>query len=341
MEKKILYFFFIVIVILSMYYFDYNSNNIQYMMKMGDDGRPIEVIYDEKTVSENFAFGIYNSQNLTDGMQRSQYLNPGSNFSGWLRITNAMYDSNQYMVFALVDYKQQRFFFNNQTDKLHLVNLSKFEDNLYYFQINNISEGFHDVAIILVLTPYEHSLNEDYRFSTDMGRMGDRRLNLFVGDVNDTNDTRIGYVECDVSCQSSYVLNGLLVNKEPCSPKAWLSDDVVAGDELDYFVNVGNDDEPLRTFALMAFLDYKQIPFNLNSDELTIFGKLRHGEKISYHANLTLPDEEGVHELMIVWILDPYEKMETSPGVRAKINTRVEPSIRIGLNVSLPMTAVS
>ena len=336
MKKYFFYFvFFIFIVILSMYYLDSNSNYIQYMMKMGDDSRPIEVIYDEKTVSENFGFGIYNSPNLTDGMQRSQYLNPGSNFSGWLSIANAMYDSNQYMVFALLDYKQQRFFFNNQTDKLHLVNLSKFEEKFYYFQINNISEGFHDIAIILVLTSYEHSLNKDYRYSTDMGRMGDRRLNLFVGDVNDTNDTRIRYTECDVSCQSSYVLNGLLVNKEPCSPKAWFFDDVVAGDELDYFVNVGNDDETLRTFALMVFLDYKQIPLNLNSDEkLTIFGKLRQGEKISYHANLTLPDEEGVHELMIVWILDPYEKMETSPGVRAKINTRVEPSIRIGLNVS-------
>ncbi len=324
MKKYFIFFFFIFIVIVSVYFL--NSNSIQYKMEMKNNSIG-EVTYDEKTVGENFGVGIYNSPNLTDGMELSQFLDPQSNFSGWLRITNAMYESNQYMVFALLDYKQQTFLFNNQTAKLHLLNLDRFEDNFYYFQINNISKGFHDLVIIVVLNPYEHSLSKEYRYSTDMAKMGDKRLNLFVGGVN---DVQIEDTFNSIPCPSSYVLNGLLVNKKACSPNAWFSEKIKE-EEINYFINVGNDDEILRSFALMAFLDYEQIPLNLNYKELTVFGKLKQGKKKAFFANLTLPKEGGVHELMVIWALDPYKKLETSPGVRAKIDARVEPSIRIGL----------
>lgn len=325
MKKHFLFLFFIFSIILSAYVL--NSNFIQYKMKM-ENNSPNVVAYNEKVVGENFGVGIYKSPNLTDGMQLSQFLNYGSNFSGWLRITNAMYGSNQYMVFALLDYKQQTFLFNNQTDKLHLVNLSKFEDSFYYFQIDNISKGFHDFAIIVLLNPYEHSLKKEYRYSTDMAKMGDKRFNLFVGGVN---NTPIKDSFDSMPCPSSYVLNGLLANKEACSPNAWFSEEIDGMEKINYFINVGNDEEIIRSFALMAFLDYEQIPLRLNDKELTTFGKLKKGEKRAFSANLTLPNEEGVHELMVIWVLDPYEKLETSPGVRTRIDARVEPSIRIGL----------
>lgn len=325
MKKHFLFLLFILLIIVAAYFL--NSNYIQYEMVM-ENSTPKEFRYDEKTVGENFGVGIYNSPNLTDGMQLSQFLDPQSNFSGWLRITNAMYGNNTYMVFTLLDYKQQTFFFNNQTAKLHLVNLSRFEDNFYYFQINNISKGFHDLVFIVVLNPYEHSLSKEYRYFTDMGKMGDKRLNLFVGGVTDAQiiDTFNG-----TPCPSSYVLNGLLVNKKACSSNSWLSEKIKEKEDLNYFINVGNDDEILRSFALMTFLNYEQIPLNFDDKELTVFGKLKKGEKRSIPANLTIPKEGGIDELMVVWILDPYEKLETSPGVRAEIDARVEPSIRIGL----------
>lgn len=325
MKKHYLFLLFILSIIVTAYFL--NSNYIQYEMGM-ENSTPKEVRYDEKTVSENFGVGIYNSPNLKDGMQLSQFLNPQSNFSGWLRITNAMYGSNTYMVFTMLDYKQQTFLFNNQTAKLHLVNLSRFEDNFYYFQINNISKGFHDLVFIVVLNPYEHSLSEEYRFSTDMAKMGNQRLNLFVGGVIDVQikDTFNG-----TSCPSSYILNGLLVNKEACSSNAWFSEKITEKEGIYYFINVGNDDEILRSFALMTFLDYEQIPLNSDDKELTVFGKLKHGEKRAFLANFTIPKKGGINELMAIWILDPYEKLETSPGVLAEIDARVEPSIRIGL----------
>jgi hypothetical protein len=82
MKKHFLFLFFIFTIILSAYFL--NSNFIQYKMKM-ENNSPNEVAYNEKAVGENFGVGIYNSPNLTDGMQFSQFLNHGSNFSGWLR----------------------------------------------------------------------------------------------------------------------------------------------------------------------------------------------------------------------------------------------------------------
>jgi hypothetical protein len=68
MKKHFLFLFFIFTIILSAYFL--NSNFIQYKMKM-ENNSPNEVAYNEKAVGENFGVGIYNSPNLTDGMQFS------------------------------------------------------------------------------------------------------------------------------------------------------------------------------------------------------------------------------------------------------------------------------
>lgn len=89
-----------------------------------------------------------------------------------------------------------------------------------------------------------------------------------------------------------------------------------------------------RTFTVVQFLNYEQIPLNHDETEFVYLGQLNNSEKGSIPASLTVPEKKGVHELIVVWISDPYGNIETSLGVKnTNLEGRIEPSIRMGLNV--------
>nr|CBH37162.1 hypothetical protein BSM_06390 [uncultured archaeon] len=77
------------------------------------------------------------------------------------------------------------------------------------------------------------------------------------------------------------------------------------------------------------------IPINVNGSELVIFGKFEPDEFVAIPASLIVPEEKGVHELLVLWFPAPYKKLEISPGVKARFEqwpwTKTR---RVGLNVT-------
>ena len=128
---------------------------------------------------------------------------------------------------------------------------------------------------------------------------------------------------------------GAFLTKEPCSRKLWLTEDVEPGELLNYTINTGANEVP-ATFAMMVLLDYKPIPLNVNGSNLVIFGKFEPEEFVAIPASLIVPEEKGVHELLVLWFPVPYKRLETSPGVRVRFEqwpwTRTSTSV--GLNVT-------
>jgi hypothetical protein len=305
----------------------------QWKMEHNESERITE--YDINRVGESFGIGLFDSPIGTkeSGMGYSKFLNPGEDFKGHLFVSNQMYEENDFLIFCLLDYKQVPFKFDEEDKQvLHTIHLEPFEERFYSFDLGKIEKGGHDFEIVAIMKPYEHSLNRTFRFSTDFSYLGSMRKNLFVSDLNlpVINYTNISAI----SCSSEYPLNnGILITKEPCSAKAWLTEEVKPGERLNYTINVAADREYPVSFAIMVLLDYEQVPINVNGSNSVLFGKLDAGEKVSIPASITVPDDEGVHELMVVWFTDPYERLETSPGVRAHIRAGTEPSIRVGLNV--------
>ena len=126
------------------------------------------------------------------------------------------------------------------------------------------------------------------------------------------------------------------LTKEPCSARLWLTEDVEPGELLNYTINIAGADENPATFAMMALLNYEPIPINVNGSELVIFGEFEPGEKVAIPASLIVPEEKGVHELLVLWFPVPYKRLETSPGVRVLIEQWpwTKTSTRVGLNVT-------
>ncbi|WP_214041047.1 hypothetical protein [Methanoculleus sp.] len=69
-----------------------------------------------------------------------------------------------------------------------------------------------------------------------------------------------------------------------------------------------------------------------------LFCSLEAGEKISIPASITVPEEEGVHELMVLWVPAPYQQLEGANRVSRDLGQWpwTEPSIRVGLVARAP-----
>lgn len=333
-RKQIVLIFFIFFI--GMIYYNFFISNLAmkptYVMEIFENHSIKLVEYDDNRVSESFGFGIYHSYNPLIGMNLTQFLKENESFEGYLRITNAMNKGNQYLLFALVDYRAVPFYINGTQNQTHLINLNPMEDSFYFFKIDNLSTGYHDLLLGTFLNPYVHSLDENYRVSTDFAFMGSKRLNIIIGNGSTPFPE---FRNSGIFCESSYALEGLLVNKKTCSSNAWLTENIKKDEKLEYFVNIGNNERRnQRTFAVIQFLDYKQIPIKHNTSEYAYFGYLNKGKKGSIPASLITPNNTGVSELIVVWVSDPYENLEISPGIRnLNLEGRVEPSIRVGLNV--------
>ena len=278
--------------------------------------------------------GMENNKSL------SKFLNPGENLSGYFYVNNRMHDAYDYLIFCLLDYEQVPFTFDNESEQiLYKIHLEPYEEGSYPFELAEIEEGGHDFEIVVIFRPYENSLNRTFRRSTCGGHMGSMRRNIFVGNYSDlpaVNYTNMSAIAC-CSCGPEYrrSAEGIFIAKEPCSTKLWLTEDVEPGGLLNYTINAGAYEVPV-TFAMMALLDYEPIPINVNGSDLVIFGEFEPGVKVAIPASLIVPEEKGVHELLVLWFPVPYNRLETSPGVRVRFKQWhwTKTSTRVGLNVT-------
>jgi hypothetical protein len=331
---NIFFIFFILIVGFVVYYLFFRnpSSNDSWSTIFFPNESVKSVDYDAASVSESYGFGVYQSYAPEVGMNVTRFLQENESLEGYARITNAMYTDNQYLLFMLVDYRTVPFYVEGNKGLTHLLALKPMEDNFYSFKLDNLSKGYHDVILGVFLNPYEHSLGTNYRMSTDFALMGRIRLNVIVSNsyypLPEFNTPRI-------SCEKNYALEGLLVTTDSCSHMGWFSENVSKEQKLNYFINLGNNNDDQRTFALIQFLDYQQIPLHDNSSDYVYYGYLSNGGKASIPASLIAPNATGVHELIAVWVSDPYNNLEISPGViNDRIEGRIEPSIRVGLSVT-------
>jgi len=336
---------FCVMVITSLIFFisciEYSSAP-QYSMTINESDHAVLTSTNGNGVKENFGVGLYNApfHDAANSMHYSKYLEENESFTGYLYLSNQMSEANDFLVFCLFDYTQVPFETEDGYIQVtRILQLKPFEEVFFPFNLGTVSKGAHDFEIFVIMKPNEHSLNETFRRSTDISYLGSRRINVFVG-----NSTLVepSYMHFDPEiyssvCGSEYpVNNGILITKQPCSRTLWFTENVKPDDILDYSINAAADNRYPVSFALVALLDYIQVPVQIVSKESTFFGRLEQGEKVSIPAQVQIPSVEGIHELMVVWMPAPYHKLEEKPGSPIHIPEGIwsTPSTRVGLNVT-------
>lgn len=314
----------------------------QFSMSFNDSGNEKMTTYDQNGTKENFGIGLYNTpiHDANYSMHYSKSLQSNESLDGYLFMSNQMNAKNEFLVFCLLDYNQVPFTNENgSTQVLQVIPLGAHEERFLYFNVGNVSKGVHDFEIFMIMKPNEHSIDENFRRSTDFSLLGSRRINVFV---NDSVFKEPVYADFDPqsytpSCGSQYpVNNGIMITKKPCSTITWFIENITThSGTLDYSINAAADNKYPVSFGLIALLDYKQIPVQDAGKSKAIFGNLARGQKISIPAKVIVPSERGIHELMVIWLPAPYHKLEGTPGKISNITEGIwsTPSMRVALNI--------
>lgn len=124
----------------------------------------------------------------------------------------------------------------------------------------------------------------------------------------------------------------------PQAVAAWLTQHARPGEDIAYFVHLGNDapQAPDVAFAIMVFLDFQQIPLD-GDKQWVAYALLPTGTGTDLPARFAAPAEPGVHELMAVIVYNPYHMLEDPPLGPNRQATEfwdvVESSIRVAIVV--------
>jgi hypothetical protein len=271
------------------------------------------------TYPEGFGARYYSVENSSDLLPVVSYVKDG-NFSGYFNFFNGMYSNSTYLIFALDDYNLTPILFDGDTDYTHVINTTPRSFYNTIFNIPITGEGRHDIVFMIIQNPFDHALDNDSRENT-LFSIASARFNVVFG--NDTKPS-IDYAEAP-TIDAQYNLSGVVVNKEPYSNYRWYKDNVSRNETLNYYINEWNNYKADNlTFAAIQLLDYKQIPI---SNRTTYYGTISKGKVMAISSSIAIPDDDQIHELMVISIDNPYEYNSSIQGFVPKISPRV------GLNI--------
>lgn len=88
------------------------------------------------------------------------------------------------------------------------------------------------------------------------------------------------------------------------SQAPWHEETIQAGAPLDFFAAYSNPETVKNTVALMAFLDFDQVPWD--SERLTYAAAVEAGARADVPAKISAPNAIGEHELVVVAVDNPF-----------------------------------
>lgn len=284
------------------------------------------------------AFGV--RETMESLVWHTYQLSESSEFRGFIHLLNQR-PSEDYFLTCLLDYRQVPCRFDGkQKELIYPISMGDSEERHIPFEMPSVTSGFHDAAVIAFSQVDVHDLSESYRISTDFSYFYAYRLALLTG----KEPWQVPPIEFAITgtqpLSPTIRFNGLLVNREQeGSAKwnhAWTVQRVKPGEAIEYYIHMGNDTGPAQVNAVMAFMDFKQIPLNDNKQWVTYIS-LPAGSRATMSGLFIAPKEPGVHEFMIVWANNPYQKLEEPAWGTERhltpVDTRVEPSIRVAVVV--------
>ncbi|MGI8549453.1 MAG: hypothetical protein ACR2PL_01465 [Dehalococcoidia bacterium] len=285
---------------------------------------------------QGVAFGIKDAQNAP--FWRTYRVSLDAPFHGILQVTNHQ-PAQSFLLTCVLDYQQVPCRYGGQPQVLNRIAMGTNEQRDIPFETPTLSQGWHDFTLLIVPSPDDHSLNPRFRLGTDTVYAA--RSVLLDGGLS-WGPPVITYPDVGQSSPNPALpLDGIFVDQEahPGQLQAWTSQGVSAGETVHYYVHLGNKSRATYTFALLAFLDYQQIPLDGQRGR-AVFGSLAAGAQGVVPGQVMAPAASGVHELMVLWVENPYHALEYPPDGPtrqfSKTPVRVESSLRVALAVATP-----
>jgi hypothetical protein len=252
------------------------------------------------------------------------------NFSGILTVE----PSGDCMLMALVDYRVVPFYYNGSYNTTHYLSGSsgnpKYSDSTYgnytgMFSITNLSEGFHEVLFLGIVSPYNYK-------STPGGSLTSGGSMMFDVVVGNATKPSVFIENRSTTVNAVYASgNGVFstLSKTPFSNLGMYRVTMKPGTVFNYYVNVGHGlvDGEYRntTLAIVQLLDYRQVPLVYGTGNSTYYGYIDRNENCSVYMSFKSPEAVGQHKLINIIVTDLYAGLEFPSGT---MNPGITRSVR-------------
>ena len=233
-------------------------------------------------------------------------------FAPYLILFNNSPNSQVFLVTIMLDYCQTPFELDGKEGLLHEVTVPSHTELEIPLRLNIDTPGTHDLQVIAFKDPYNLTLDPDYR-SNLHGRVLARRTMIIIGATEKNARTLerldIGTpppAEVTFGLHVAFAKTSAPDTLHPSDRQLYV-DQAHRGQVYTFQIWVSNyDKEQAADYAMIPFLNFHQISL---MDKEVLVVHLEEGEEAIIDAEVTLPDERGVHQLQFVWLYDPYESI--------------------------------
>ncbi|HEY0607530.1 MAG TPA: hypothetical protein VGD58_31720 [Herpetosiphonaceae bacterium] len=244
-----------------------------------------------------------------------------TSFNPFLVLLNNTEAPKTILLTTVLDYRQVSFTLDNQDGLLHLVTIPAHSEVNIPLRLTIAEPGRHDLYVVAFEDPFNLSLSIRDRNDT-YGKAFSRRTTVVVGDSDaPTRVLDVADIGAIPSPKGQLSLHIMFVQR-PADSTAIVSppernlvytDTVSLGQPYPLqMVVTANHEAKAGVHAIVPFLNYHQVPVN-GQDVLAL--RLEADEEAVINADIALPDEAGVHQLQMVYLIDPYSDLLTETDV--------------------------
>ncbi|TET52906.1 MAG: hypothetical protein E3J54_05505 [Actinobacteria bacterium] len=338
---KVLFISLITIFLFLVSSSNYQVSSLRRVRTLRSRNRISRSITEKQEIEEAGGLGLklIGSKSMNGNSLGSSFrLSARDRFDGNLFVLNDGKRQNNYLLTLLLDYKQTPVFINNKPKLSQRFSIDSYDAKMIPFKTKQLDKGFKDLTVLVLNKPDDHSLDSTSRVINNT-MVYSLRSNIFVDSSEPPSINFLEKATTDIKDNEQIVPIYLSKSNANISSKKkeWFKEEVKPKQKLRYFIHVANklqNKKPLP-FALVSFLNYKQIPIKVGEQEPVKFCYLNYKEKTTIAADLFVPEKKGVHELIVIMIANPHMKLSDSQERRnlQLEEEEIEHTLRVGLVV--------
>lgn len=200
-------------------------------------------------------------------------------------------------------------------------------DHTFHMRLSDLAAGMHDLVFLIFERPDEHTTNPEFREeSRDLFDF--YRVNLYVGgSASPPSITYTPFSEPDEFAPQGMYLYTISreVLLDPWQTP-WHYEILNPGQEVRYYATLNNPERFPTQFALVAFLNFEQVPFT--PDHMVFYGQVESQKRASVETSLIPPPSPGPYELLVLMVDNPYIDL-----TRQDLSSDINSSDRVLLTV--------
>jgi hypothetical protein len=258
-------------------------------------------------------------------------LSVGEKFTPYLILGSNLDKPMNVLVTVLLDYQQKSFELDGEAGILHKLEISPNVELNLPMNLAIDQTGAHDLIVIAFADPDYHPLDSETRLLQLQPALAGRRAVVVIGDneypFKELLPDMVGKPVPESNSDYLGVALAVLPNGRtdiPPADRQFTVTSVPRNGDFSFQVIAKNEDEEHVEYAMVIFLSFRLV--SLDEDGV-LLASLDPGEETTFDGTVHIPDIVGIHELQVVYILDPYKSI-----LREEVTAPfVFGSVRVGL----------